>query len=247
MADYYNVRQIQNLLAVDRITVYRMLHDGRLKGIKIGHQWRFPRVEVERFLGSTPAAEENQTEKPNNLPIHCIQTIQNLFSDISQLSSLVVDMEGNPLTNISYPCSFCTMIVSSPSGLRACRDSWKIIAGQCQSKTQVISCHANLNYAAAPIIDQGKQIGAFITGQYYMFAPDRYEEAVRVKRLASLYRLPPDSLAEAILRIPVISSDQRPMIESWPRTAAQAVHSILEERTGFITRLQKIADLTQIV
>ena len=246
MADYYNVKQIQDLLAVDRITVYRMLQDGRLKGFKIGHQWRFPRIEVERFLGVAPSPEENQTEKSNNLPVHCIQTIQNLFSDISQLSSLVVDMQGNPLTNISYPCSFCTRIVSSPAGREGCQDSWKIIAAQCQLKTQVIACHAGLNYAAAPILDQGKQIGAFITGQYYMFSPDRYEEADRVKRLASLYRLPLDSLTEAILTVPIISSDRRQMIESWPRTAATAIQSILEERTGFISRLQKIATLTQL-
>ena len=44
-------RQVQELLRVDRITVYRMLNDGRLKGVKIGQQWRFPAREVERLLG----------------------------------------------------------------------------------------------------------------------------------------------------------------------------------------------------
>lgn len=246
MGDYFTVKQIQGLLNVDRITIYRMLQDGRLHGIKIGHQWRFAKIEVERLLGAAPYPEENQPEKTNSLPVHCIQTIQNLFSDISQLSSLVVDMDGNPLTNISYPCSFCTRIVSSHAGRKACQDSWKIIASQCQHKTQVISCHAGLNYAAAPLFDQGRQIGAFITGQYYMFSPDRYEEAERVKRLASLYRLPFDSLAEAILTVPTISSDRRTVVESWPRTAAQAIQSILDERTGLISRLQKIANLTQL-
>ena len=167
MSDYYTVRQIQSLLKVDRITIYRMLQDGRLKGIKIGHQWRFAKTEVDRFLGiSVP--EEDQSEFSPALPIHCIQTIQNLFSDISQLSSLVVDMQGNALTKISSPCAFCTQIISSPAGREACKESWKLIATECQAKTQVISCHAGLNYTAAPIFDQGKQIGAFITGQYYM-------------------------------------------------------------------------------
>ena len=189
MSDYYSVKQIQSLLKVDRITIYRMLQDGRLKGIKIGHQWRFAKAEVDRFLGiSNP--EEDQSEFSPALPIHCIQTIQNLFSDISQLSSLVVDMQGNPLTKISSPCAFCTRIISSPAGREACRESWKAIATECQTKTQVISCHAGLNYAAAPIFDQGKQIGAFITGQYYMVSPDRYEESERVKRLAAMYRIP---------------------------------------------------------
>jgi excisionase family DNA binding protein len=245
MSDLYTVKQIQGLLKVDRITIYRMLQDGRLNGIKIGHQWRFAKTEVDRFLGISNS-EEDQSETSSSLPVHCIQTIQNLFSDISQLSSLVVDIQGNPLTNISYPCAFCTRIVSSPAGREACKESWKAIATECQTKTQVISCHAGLNYAAAPIYDQGKQIGAFITGQYYMVSPDRYEESERVKRLATMYRIPLDSLNEAVLSVQVISAERRSQVETWPRTAAQAVHSILEERTGFINRLQKIADLSQI-
>ena len=67
-----------------------------------------------------------------------------------------------------------------------------------------------------------------------------------MKRLAAMYRIPVDSLTEAILSVQVISTERRPHVETWPRTAAQAVHSILDERTGFINRLQKIADLTQI-
>jgi excisionase family DNA binding protein len=39
---YLTTRQVQNILQVDRITIYRMLQDGRLKGVKIGQQWRFP-------------------------------------------------------------------------------------------------------------------------------------------------------------------------------------------------------------
>ena len=136
--------------------------------------------------------------------------------------------------------------MSSPSGQDACQASWRDIAAKCQTKTQILTCHAGLNYAAAPIFDQGVQIGAFIAGQYNYQAPDRYEESERVKRLASLYRLPAEPLAEEILSVPIVPAERRSMIESWPRTAAHAVHSILEERTGFITRLQKIADLTQI-
>lgn len=246
MGDLYTVKQVQDLLKVDRITVYRMLQDGRLKGVKIGHQWRFNASELDRLLGVERSAENTQPESPSNLPIHCIQTIQDLFSDISQLSSLVVDMDGNPLTNISNPCAFCTKIMSSPSGREACQSSWRDIAAHCQAKIQISTCHAGLNYAAAPIFDQGEQIGAFITGQYNIQAPDRYEESERVKRLASSYRLPAEDLAEEILSVPIIPADKRPLMESWPRMAVHAVHSILEERSGFINRLQKIADLTQI-
>jgi excisionase family DNA binding protein len=50
MTDLLTTRQVQEILKVDRITIYRMLQDGRLKGVKIGQQWRFARREVERLL-----------------------------------------------------------------------------------------------------------------------------------------------------------------------------------------------------
>jgi excisionase family DNA binding protein len=52
MDDLLTTRQVQEILQVDRITIYRMLQDRRLKGVKIGQQWRFARREVERLLNS---------------------------------------------------------------------------------------------------------------------------------------------------------------------------------------------------
>ena len=51
MDDLLSTRQVLNILKVDRITIYRMLQDGRLQGVKIGQQWRFTRSAVERLIG----------------------------------------------------------------------------------------------------------------------------------------------------------------------------------------------------
>lgn len=50
MDDLLTTRQLQELLQVDRITIYRMLNDGRLQGFKVGGQWRFSRQAVELWL-----------------------------------------------------------------------------------------------------------------------------------------------------------------------------------------------------
>ena len=163
------------------------------------------------------------------------------------MSALVVDMQGNPITEISHPCTFCNKVMISSGGREACKNSWRTMAANCQNNSDLFTCHAGLQYAAAPIMDQGKQIGAFLTGEFYSQQPDRYEESERVTKLAARLNQPPADLTSEIHAVPVISADKRNQIESWPRTAAQAVHSILEERTGLIARLQKIADLTQIV
>ena len=43
-------RQLEDLLQVDRVTIYRMLDDGRLQGFKFGSQWRFSREAIETWL-----------------------------------------------------------------------------------------------------------------------------------------------------------------------------------------------------
>ena len=38
--------QVQNILHVDRSTVYRMAESGRVPAIRVGEQWRFPADEI---------------------------------------------------------------------------------------------------------------------------------------------------------------------------------------------------------
>lgn len=39
---YLTARDVQDLIRVDRSTIYRMAESGRLPAIKVGRQWRFP-------------------------------------------------------------------------------------------------------------------------------------------------------------------------------------------------------------
>jgi len=252
MDDLLTVRQVQKILKVDRITVYRMLRDGRLKGFKIGQQWRFSRSEVERKVGINVADEDIPQPAPgSSFPTHCVQTIQDLFSEVGQISSLVIDMQGNPLTQVSHPCSLCPMMQSTPSGRQACHASWQAFAHDSvttaeASGSKYFTCHAGLQYIGAPVYDNGAQISLLLAGQFYWQAPDLREEGERVRRLASIHNLPIEPLQKAAREIPVIDPAQHARVESWPTTAARAVQSILYERFCFIERLQQIANLTQI-
>ena len=52
MTDLLTTGQVQTLLKVDRTTIYRMVENGRLPGIRVGKQWRFDRAEIERWLAA---------------------------------------------------------------------------------------------------------------------------------------------------------------------------------------------------
>ena len=56
----------------------------------------------------------------------------------------------------------------------------------------------------------------------------------------------PHPLSAAADKIPVFTAEQMAQVVAWPVTAARAVDSILRERTGFMNRLQQIANLSQI-
>jgi len=43
---------VQELLHIDRSTVYRMAEDGRLPAIRVGRSWRFPADRIEALLGA---------------------------------------------------------------------------------------------------------------------------------------------------------------------------------------------------
>lgn len=248
MEDLLTTRQVLEFLKVDRITVYRMLNDGRLKGIKIGQHWRFSHREVERLLNGEPALPEPGKPEPrSNFPTHCVQTIQDLFSEVGQINALIVDPQGEPLTTATHLCNFCELIQRSHAGLLACQSTWRMLARSSNTDSQPTTCHAGLQYVSAPITDDGNPVCAFLSGQFYWQAPNPQEEVDRLYRLAISHDLPFERLRGAAGSISVISPDQHTRVATWPLTAARAVQSILRERTGFMTRLQKISDLSQIL
>ena len=44
------VEEVANILRLNVRTIWRMLKDGRLKGIRLGGGWRIPKEELEKIL-----------------------------------------------------------------------------------------------------------------------------------------------------------------------------------------------------
>jgi excisionase family DNA binding protein len=234
MEDLLTTRQVQERLKVDRITIYRMVQDGRLKGIKIGQQWRFPAQEVERLLsGKAPSrtAESGNGNPLQPMPTQCIQTIQNLLSEIAQVGAIVLDAQGNPITEPTPPCTLCPLLLASPTGEQACRASWRAAA---QTPGQPITCHAGLNYLSAPIYENGQIVAIFLVGQVYLHTPNAHEAGNRIQRLIALHNVNARALIDAANCTPTFSETQLAQIQSWPAKAAAAVEAILSERSGLI-------------
>ncbi len=217
MDDLLTSRQVQEILKVDRITVYRMLNDGRLKGVKIGQQWRFPVREVEKLLSGEAAAvlETQEMLASNAFPTHCIQSIQDLFSGMSGLSALTLDLEGNPITAVSAACPACQEAMETAKS--ACLASWQMMARQAGGQGGYFRCQRGNEYLLTPVYENGNQVAWLAV-------------------LEAMADGAPESLTQT-------SRDQR---KNWSRQAAATIEGILNERSSLMKRLQRIAELTQI-
>jgi excisionase family DNA binding protein len=245
MENFLTTKQVQDLFKIDRITVYRMLQDGRLKGVKIGNQWRFPQREVERLLSGGPVEIAVSEDKDSIFPIHCVQTIQNLFTSVSQCSALIIDQEGEQVTQMSKPGPVCELLYSNKAGRERCHASWQKIAKQANSRSEIFTCHAGLKYFGSVILNQNKKQGVFLAGEFYLSDSDAdYEKEILIQT-AHECGIDEQAMIVAASKVRRLSPEEQKHLSYQPEAAATAVESILNERTSFMERLQQIANLTQ--
>lgn len=259
MDDLLTTKQLQELLKVDRTTVYRLLKSGRITGVKVGNQWRFPREEVKKlvpgaststvspappFSAAVPSASGLTVSEI--LPMPCVQTIQDVFSEIANVGSVTTTPTGQPITNLSNCSRFCQLVQSSSAGRAACAVSWRTLTEQSMPQLQFVTCHAGLAYACAHIEVNNKVEAVLVAGQFHPSQPDSAETAQTVDRLASSFDLDAGQLAEAAAELPVLDRRMQASLSQWLAKVAQTFSQIGRERTAFKDRLRLIAAMSTL-
>jgi excisionase family DNA binding protein len=248
MSELLTTKQLQELLKVDRITVYRMLNDGRLKGVKIGNQWRFPHSEIDRLMGeeSETSDPESNTEILTDFPSDCVKMVQEIFAGIIGIGAITVTLQGDALTEPNYANPFCKLMLSNSSSRQACQASWRKIALHTTGEPSFQICHAGLCYQRSLIKMDDQPTAWLVAGQFYINPADHNQETVRLEQLANKHNIPLSQLTEAAAKIPVLKKYQQDQVQEWTPKVADTVHSILCERADLMNRLQRIADLSNI-
>jgi excisionase family DNA binding protein len=220
--DLLTTRQLQKLLQIDRTTIYRMLKDGRLTGVKVGKQWRFKRQEVEALLSRAPFVESDRGPESASppppikiIPLACLQVIQNVFAESTGVGAVIITLNGELLTKLSNCCRFCDLIMTTESGRRGCIDWWRRLASQPEDQPQFTTCNAGLQYARARIKVDSHFEGMLIAGQFYAEPPETDEEQARIQQLAKKHGLDAQILAEAAQELPVFDEHQRAQLGVW--------------------------------
>jgi excisionase family DNA binding protein len=251
--DLLTTKQLQDLLQVDRITIYRMLNDGRLRGFKVGGQWRFSRRDIEAWLheqranlgfaDSLSPADIKIVPGSKALPISCVQAIQGVFAEALDIAAVTTDLDGTPLTEISNSCDFCNLILSTGEGRRRCEAAWQSVGNGLAHL-----CHAGLWCVSAPIRigDQPIAITAGCQAAARSAEGTGQPRQIPVSSLAADLGLSERELQATTGSVRSMAEDDLPRVAKLLRRVADTFSEIGQERLDLISRLQHIAEMSQV-
>ncbi len=244
---FFTAKQVQDLLQVDRTTIYRMIKDGRLQGVKVGKHWRFPVQAVNQLLhGQQPTPGENSGSARFSFPLPGIQTIQDIFAEVSEVAVITTRVDGTPITEMSNPSEFSKLVYSSPAGRQACIASWQKLAIQKTDRPEFIKCHAGLMHARVRIDVNDELVAILVAGQFFIEKPDRQEMQVWLKNLEREFQIDFHLLQAAAEQIPILSVQRVAKISGWLEKVAQSFIQIGMERGALFDRLRQISAISFI-
>jgi excisionase family DNA binding protein len=248
--DLLTLRQVKELLQVDRITIYRMLEKGRLPGFKLGGRWYFSRPEIEAWLSGQrtqthSAAPVEPIPSTNSLPLSCIEAVQNILGEALGVAALTTDMAGQPVTDISHSCRFCSLIRSTPEGRRLCTNSWVSFALGMNTH-HARRCHAGLRYRCELLQVAGQGIAIAIAGQYVASLNDIEEIAGRLPAIAKAVKVDEEQLRAQLPTVHILEEAYLERLPAALRQVARAIEEFYARQAQFVGRLQQIADLALV-
>lgn len=155
------------------------------------------------------------------LDMDSIKEVHSAFNRMTGIASVLTDESGTPLTEGYRSEEFCYKLTrNSPIGRARCESCDRMGAKRAMrsGRAEVYTCHAGLCDFAAPIIVDGRFMGALVGGQVLTEEPE--EETVRAT--ARELGINEDDYVEAIHKVPLMEREK------------------IEEAAGFLSVLATI-------
>lgn len=268
MANLLTTNEVQDLLHVDRTTIYRMVESGRLPAIRVGKQWRFPKPEIERWLraqaapspvASGPASVESGLSAAQKgtgptgpgdvglrdlLPLTCAQAIQDVFAELLGVMIVVTDMVGQPVTQPSNPCGLYAAIIRNEEALAGCVRHWQQMAGAVSLEPKFAASEMGLLCARGLI-----RVGNELKGMVFFggVAPDDWPPSeAQIEAIATHFGLSAELVRANLQAVYRLDRTQRDRVLGYVQRIADIFSHMLEDRKALFGRLQAIASLTAL-
>lgn len=252
MVDFLTTRQLQDILHVDRTTIYRMADDGRIPAVKVGSQWRFSRSSIEGWLktqspvGATvdEAPQSNGSDLGKLLPAECVQRIQDTFADMLGVMMVVTDLHGEPVLQVSNPCGLFALAETSAAARQQCRQEWGALANQPSLQPTLLHEHLGLLYTRG-LVRVGSEIKAMLV--VGGIAPQHWPPSdQQVARLTELLDAPEATVRRALSEVYTLSPEAQQNVLAYVQRIADIIAHIMTERSVLFGKLNHIAELSRI-
>jgi len=241
---YLTTRDLQDLIRVDKSTIYRMAEDGRLPAVKVGRQWRFPEAAVREMLGQLPQPEPLRSpHRPLSEALDPIatQAVADLAADTLGAMVVVTGMDGHLLSDVTNPCGLFGAVAANPEVVPKCIETWARY-GAVPDLTPVFQRSQFEFLCARSFIRVGNELlGMVIVGGV---APDIWPPgAAHIQSIADELEVPTELVAGHIDEVFYLgSSEQQRIVELLPGFAVVLSH-MAENASQLVGRLDAIASL----
>jgi excisionase family DNA binding protein len=243
MTEMLTAKDIQELLQVDRSTVYRMAEAGRLPAVKVGKQWRFPGSLVENWLQTQVAMPslpvQVQLDPEHNslaelLPLPCVQLILDTYADALKVMMVVTDMAGNPIIQVSHPCGLFKILSRIPDAVQKCTKHWRVLAETINLEPQFYPSHLGL-LGARGLIRVGSELkGMVVVGG---IAPEVWPPTPsQIQAMATEFKVKPEGISPYLSEVFFLSQAEQTRLLSFTQRIANIVAHIATERQSLMSR-----------
>ncbi len=252
MSTFLTTREVQDLINVDRSTVYRMAEDGRLPGVKIGRQWRFPADRIAAQFGThapapprppaeASAASTSSTGLRQLLVPEAAQSVADLLGDLFGVMAVVTDMDGRPMTAVANPCGFYAAIADRPNAAEACLDQWRRLADEPDMAPRFIPSHLGFLCARSFIRVGPQLVGMVIVGG--VTAVDGPPTVDDLQRVADELGMSVDALVAVGDQTWHLDESQQQWVLGMLPRVADLISQLASARSQLLDKLDAIATL----
>lgn len=267
MADLLTTRQVQEMLHLDRTTIYRFVENGQLPAVRVGKQWRFAQTDIDHLLHKAPRAgvpnrqtlaviptppdpaaplpttgrHNHQAGLADLLPLACAQMIQDTFAEALGVMMVITDMQGQPITQVSNACGLYRAVIQDAEGVAHCVRTWQHLAGTPTLQPKFSASELGL-LCARGLIRAGNELKGmvFIGG----IAPSPWPPTPQeINALATSLDVEPASITANVNDVYRLDRPAQERTLEFVQRIADVFSHILEDRQALTGRLQAIGAL----
>jgi excisionase family DNA binding protein len=244
-------KDLQHLLHVDRSTIYRMAEAGRLPGIKVGRQWRFPADQIDRWLAdrnmhaaekfTTGTSEPHSSELRYLLPPEYVSSIGDLFGEMLGVMVAVTDMDGTPLAEPSNQCGLFKLINQQPGAIEKCIAGWRRLARDLDLAPRFSPSHLGLLCARSYVRVDSELRGIILVGG---IAPHPWPpSAPELEEMSATFGVDTDVIVDHLDEVFHLDEAARQRALALLPRLARFLSEISNERNRLLGKLDAIAAL----